>query len=116
MTPLEDDLYSDEMDAAVAAFVAVHHGCTKNAERAGETVDGEAAIRRALASALDPLLAAQREADAKIAHKAAEQWRSDAEELLSDGQRDPAMRCAARAEAAEKIAAAIRTQQDNKEA
>jgi hypothetical protein len=56
-------------------------------------------------------ITAQREECAKIADKWATEWRNSAENLLSGGQRDPAMRYAARAEAAEKIAQAIRGSQ-----
>ena len=45
----EEDLYSDAMDDAVAAYHSVRHGAMRNAERAGETANGELIVRRALA-------------------------------------------------------------------
>lgn len=48
----ENDLYSDAMDAAVSYYHGVRHGAMRNAERAGETVDGETLARRALAAGI----------------------------------------------------------------
>jgi hypothetical protein len=48
----EDDLFSDAMDSAVSWYHSVRHGATRNAERCGETIDGEKLARRALAAGI----------------------------------------------------------------
>jgi hypothetical protein len=46
----EDDLFSDAMDRAVSMYHSVRHGVMRNADRAGESMDGERLVRRALAA------------------------------------------------------------------
>jgi hypothetical protein len=48
----ESDLFSDAMDRAVSMFHSVRHGAMRNAERAGEQMDGELLARRALAAGI----------------------------------------------------------------
>lgn len=48
----EDNLFSDAMDAAVSYYHGVRHGAMRNAERAGELIDGEKLARRALAAGI----------------------------------------------------------------
>lgn len=48
----EDDLFSDAMDRAVSMYHSVRHGAIRNAERAGEQMDGEKLARRALAAGI----------------------------------------------------------------
>lgn len=43
-----EELFSDAMDAAVASFIGVRYGITKNAENSGEQIDPEKVIRRSL--------------------------------------------------------------------
>lgn len=52
----EKYLYSDAMDAAASAFHSTRHGILKNAERVGETTDGEKLIRRSIAAAFNAYL------------------------------------------------------------
>ena len=48
----ESDLFSDAMDRAAGTFHGVMYGARKNAEIAGEPMDGEKLVRRALAAAI----------------------------------------------------------------
>jgi hypothetical protein len=43
------DLFSDALDRAVSMYHGIRHGVLRNAERAGEVVDGEKLVHRALA-------------------------------------------------------------------
>lgn len=51
-TDPETDLFSDAMDCAASMFHSVRHGAQRNADRAGEPMDGEKLVRRALAAAI----------------------------------------------------------------
>lgn len=49
----EDHLFSDAMDRAADVFHSTQYGMRKNADKAGEELDGERAMRRCLAAAID---------------------------------------------------------------
>jgi hypothetical protein len=49
----EDDLFSDAMDAATSVYHSTRWGINKNAEKAGEQVNGERMVRRCIAAAFN---------------------------------------------------------------
>lgn len=53
---MHGNLFSDEMDSAANAFHSTQYGIRKNAENAGEKVDGERLVRTCIAAAIDAYL------------------------------------------------------------